>query len=65
MRGFVGFLITILLAMTLLGGVYMWYNGELPDSPNSERVENEESESELLDSDEIKNSHLKTLGLRL
>ena len=45
MKGFLSFVITILLLMAVGGGVYMWYTGGLPEPPAKESTSSEEKES--------------------
>ena len=34
MKGFLSFVISILLIAAILGGIYVWYTGEIPEIPN-------------------------------
>ena len=46
MKGFLSFVITILLILAIGGGIYYWYTGEVPEIPkfpDKESTQNSES----------------------
>ena len=43
MKGFFGFILSILLIVVICGGVYVWYTGEIPKLPNLESSQETES----------------------
>ncbi len=46
MRGFLSFVITILLILAIGGGIYYWYTGEVPEIPKFPDKESTQEESE-------------------